>query len=172
MIDWSPIIIRLSITQLSTFDHNLIYSSSFSSPIRVLGNYYTTATAPLTGTGNIQQAPIFKDYANKDFTLQPNSPGYKAASDGYDMGADTSLPPTPTPDGGGDTPPPPSSGGGGSGGDASASGGSGCGYIKDTNGKWQRAKDEGLSFAIILIITLAGIAIARRVHVKRRVVLS
>ena len=56
-------------TSNTTFDHNLIYSSSFTSPIRVLGNYYTTATAPLTGTGNIQQAPIFTDYANKDFTL-------------------------------------------------------------------------------------------------------
>ena len=72
----------------TTFDHNLIYSSSFSSPIRVLSNYYTTATAPLTGTGNIQQAPIFTNYTNKVFSLLSNSPGKNSASDGKDMGAD------------------------------------------------------------------------------------
>jgi len=153
-------------TSNTTFDYNLIYSSSISSPIRVLGNYYTTSTAPLAGTGNIQQAPIFKDYANKDFTLMPNSPGYKAASDGYDMGADTSLPPTPTPDGGGgggNTPPPSS----GSGGDASSSGGSGCGFVKE-DGKGQGAKGEGLSLIILLIVTLAGIALARRIFMLKK----
>ena len=105
-------------------------------------NYYTTATAPLTGTGNIQQVPVFKDYANKDFTLLSNSPGYKTASDGYDMGADTSLPPTPTTGGGGNTPPPSSSSGGsGSGGDSgSGGGGGGCGFVKDINGKGQKVK--------------------------------
>src|SRR4030067_2031260 len=72
-------------TSNTTFDHNLIYSSSFSSPIRVLGNYYATATAPLAGTGNIQQAPIFTDYANKNFKLLPGS-GKNAGSGGTDMG--------------------------------------------------------------------------------------
>ncbi len=52
--------------------------------------------------------------------------------------------------GGGDTPPPSS----GSGGDSSASGGSGCGFVKDDG--------EGLSFILMLIITLTSIAIARR----------
>lgn len=75
-------------TSNTTFDHNLIYSSGFSSPIRVLSNYYTTATAPLTGTGDIQQAPVFTDYANKIFSLQSTSPGKNVASDGKDMGAD------------------------------------------------------------------------------------
>ncbi|MBI5181520.1 MAG: hypothetical protein HZA06_01255 [Nitrospirae bacterium] len=55
----------------------------------------------------------------------------------------------------------------------------------DNNGKGQRvsfakaseyqkakAKGEGLSFAMMLIITLAGIAIARRVQVKRKMVLG
>lgn len=62
--------------------------------------------------------------------------------------------------GGGDTPPP-SDGGdtASSGGDAS--GGSGCGFVKD-DGKGQKAKGEGRAFAIMLIIALAGIAIARR----------
>ncbi len=50
--------------------------------------------------------------------------------------------------------------GGSSGGDSS--GGGGCGFVKDINGKGQGAKGEMLSFAIMLIITLAGIAIARR----------
>jgi len=150
-------------TSDTTFANNLIYSPSFSSPIRVLGNYYTVATIPstVTGTGNIQQAPIFKDYANKDFTLLPNSPGYKAASDGYDMGADTTLPPTPTPDGGGgggNTPPPSS----GSGGDSTSSGGSGCGFVRDSNNKGPKAKGEGLTLMIMLIIALTGIALAKR----------
>jgi len=150
-------------TSNTTFDHNLIYSSSFSSPIRVLSNYYTITTIPstVTGTGNIQQAPIFTDYANKNFTLQPNSPGYKAASDGYDMGADTSLPPIPTPDGGGNTPPPSSGSGGDSGG---VSGGGGCGFVKNDDGKGQGAKGEGLSLMIMLIITLTGIALAKRIR--------
>jgi hypothetical protein len=34
--------------------------------------------------------------------------------------------------------------------------------VKDDNGKGPRAKGEGLSLMIMLIITLAGIAIARR----------
>ncbi|MEK6657594.1 MAG: hypothetical protein AABY58_09150, partial [Nitrospirota bacterium] len=59
--------------------------------------------------------------------------------------------------GGGDT------GGNTAGGDASASGGSGCGFVKDNNGKGQEAKGEGLLFMIMLIILLAGIAIAKRV---------
>lgn len=73
----------------TTFDHNLIYSSSLSSPIRVLSNYYTITTIPSTvaGTGNIQQAPLFTNYTNKNFTLL-SGPGKNAASDGTDMGAD------------------------------------------------------------------------------------
>ncbi len=150
-------------TSNTTFDHNLIYSSSFSSPIRVLGNYYTITTIPstVTVTGNIQQAPIFKDYANRDFTLLSGSPGKNAASDGYDMGADTSLPPTPTPDDGGNTPPPPSGGDTTSFGGDTTSGGSGCGFVRD-DGKGQGAKGEGLSFAIMLVITLAGIALLKK----------
>lgn len=75
----------------TTFDHNLIYSDSYSSPIRVLSSYYTTATAPLTGTGNIQQSPNFRNYTNNDFTLQPSSPGRHSASDSTDVGANISL---------------------------------------------------------------------------------
>jgi glucose/arabinose dehydrogenase len=61
--------------------------------------------------------------------------------------------------GGGDT-------GGNTGGDASGSGGSGCGFVRDDNGKGPRAKGEGLSFAMMLVITLAGIAIVRRFSSK------
>ena len=65
---------------------------------------------------------------------------------------------------GGNTPPP--SGGNpppnNSGGDASASGGSGCGFVKDNNGKGEGAKGEGLVLIIMLIITLAAIALIKR----------
>ncbi len=54
------------------------------------------------------------------------------------------------------------SGGNNSNGDTSASGGSGCGFVKDINGKGQKAKGEGLSLMIMLVITLTGIALAKR----------
>ena len=56
---------------------------------------------------------------------------------------------------GGNTPP------ASSGGDSTSSGGSGCGFVKD-NGKGQRAKGEGLAFAMMIIIILAGIALLKR----------
>lgn len=44
--------------------------------------------------------------------------------------------------------------------------GGGCGFVKDDdNGKGTRAKGEGLTLMIMLIIALAGIAIARRVSI-------
>jgi|GEM_PF-917180 len=61
---------------------------------------------------------------------------------------------------GGNTPPPSSSSGGDSGG--GSGGGSGCGFVKDNNGKWQKAKGEWLSFAMMLIISLAGIALLKK----------
>ncbi|MBI5181119.1 MAG: PQQ-dependent sugar dehydrogenase [Nitrospirae bacterium] len=60
----------------------------------------------------------------------------------------------------------PANGGGGSGGDSSAGGG--CGFVKDSNGKGQRAKGEGLSFAVMLIITLIIVYLIRRSKVIRR----
>ena len=62
--------------------------------------------------------------------------------------------------GGGDT-------GGSSGSDSSASGGSGCGFVKDSNGKGQKANGEGLPFAIMLIMTLIGIALVRMAFKRR-----
>jgi hypothetical protein len=59
---------------------------------------------------------------------------------------------------GGNTPPP----SGGSSGDASASGGSGCGFVKDINGKGQGAKGEGVSFILMLVITLTIVYLIRR----------
>ena len=53
-------------------------------------------------------------------------------------------------------------GGSGSGGDSGGgSGGGGCGFVKD-DGKGQETKGEKLSFAIMLIMTLAGIALVKR----------
>ncbi|MBI5044013.1 MAG: right-handed parallel beta-helix repeat-containing protein [Nitrospirae bacterium] len=54
-------------------------------------------------------------------------------------------------------------GGSGSGGDASASGGSGCGFVKE-GGKGKGAKGEGLSFAVMLVITLCLLPIVRRLY--------
>jgi len=39
--------------------------------------------------------------------------------------------------------------------------------VKDDNGKWPRAKGEGLSLIIMLIMTLAGIAAARRLSLLK-----
>ena len=64
--------------------------------------------------------------------------------------------------GGGNTPP------SSSGGDASASGGSGCGYIKDINGKGPMAKGEGVALMIMLIIALAGIALVKYVSKNKK----
>ena len=47
--------------------------------------------------------------------------------------------------------------------DASSSSGSGCGFVKDINGKGQGAKGEGLSFAMMIIISLMVIPIIRRI---------
>ncbi|MFZ3089143.1 MAG: SBBP repeat-containing protein [Nitrospirota bacterium] len=57
-----------------------------------------------------------------------------------------------------------SGGGSGSGGDSGggSSGGGGCGFVKDNNGRGQGAKGEGLSFAVMLVIALSGIALAKR----------
>ncbi len=70
--------------------------------------------------------------------------------------------------GGGGGTPPPSSGGDSSGGDSS-SGGSGCGFVKDTNGKGKGAKGEGLAFAMMLIITLIGIALVKRIRFLNKI---
>jgi hypothetical protein len=45
------------------------------------------------------------------------------------------------------------------GGDAESSG---CGFVRDENSKGQGTKGEGLSFMLMLIITLTAIAVARR----------
>lgn len=86
----------------TTFSNNLVYAPAFSTPIRVLGNKYTVASTPLSGSNNIASKPTFRGYATKDLVLQPNSPGKKAASDGTDMGANickVGLDPCPSPPG-------------------------------------------------------------------------
>jgi cellulose 1,4-beta-cellobiosidase len=52
------------------------------------------------------------------------------------------------------------------GGDSEVTGG-GCGFVKDDNGKGPRAKGQGLSLMIMLILMLAGIAAAKRVSILK-----
>lgn len=75
----------------TTFDHNLIFSTGFQEPIRIINQYYDVNNTPLAGSGNIQQEPNFIDAANGDYRLAAGSPGQNAASDGTDMGADPSM---------------------------------------------------------------------------------
>nr|WP_243435942.1 right-handed parallel beta-helix repeat-containing protein [Acanthopleuribacter pedis] len=72
----------------TTFDHNLIYGAGFGEPVRIINQYYAVDAAPLTGTGNLQQEPLFIDRGQGDYRLADGSPGKNAASDGLDMGAD------------------------------------------------------------------------------------
>ena len=77
---------------VTDFDHNLLYSASYSSPIMTNcnGGYCYASLAACTLNvcrNNIGQAPLFRDPGNGDFTLKPNSPGWHAASDGTSMGA-------------------------------------------------------------------------------------
>ncbi len=51
----------------------------------------------------------------------------------------------------------------GGGGDSGGGSGGGCGFVKD-DGKGQKAKGEGLSFAIMLVIALTGIALAKQIR--------
>ena len=65
--------------------------------------------------------------------------------------------------GGGNNPPPSSgSDSSSSGGGDTASGGSGCGFVKDDNGKGQKAKGEGLALIMMLIIALSFFLLAER----------
>lgn len=77
-------------TSNTTLQNN-VFKSNFSAPIRVRGNFYTTSTVPLTGANNQQTLPLFRNYSKPDFTLQPGSPGWKAATDVTDVGANPSL---------------------------------------------------------------------------------
>ena len=73
----------------TTFAHNLIFGAGFEEPIRVINCYYDVDSAPLAGTGNLQQEPFFIDQAQGDYRLTEKSPGKDAASDGEDMGVTT-----------------------------------------------------------------------------------
>ncbi|MBI5182654.1 MAG: PQQ-dependent sugar dehydrogenase [Nitrospirae bacterium] len=67
---------------------------------------------------------------------------------------------------------------GGSGGDDISDGnntaisGGGCGYVKDANGKGPRANGDAATFGIMLILTLFGIALGRRILGKRKMILG
>ena len=101
------------------------------------GDTSITATIRQGSFSNLNNAYLYVIDANGDV----NTNGYLLSDGGG--GGDT----------GGNT--------GSSGGDTS-SGGSGCGFVKDNNGKGQGAKVEGVSLILMLIITLAGISLARR----------
>ena len=81
---------------VTDFDHNLLYSASYSSPIMTNCNraycYASLAACTLNVcTNNIGQAPVFYNAGFSqaaDFALFPGSPGKNAASDGTDVGAD------------------------------------------------------------------------------------
>ncbi len=121
--------------------------------------------------------PLFTDTTLKNFHLQGGSLLKGKGKNGEDIGAYATGNEQIGPDwqltdgggGGGGTPPPSSGSGGDSGG---GSGGGGCGFVKDDNGKGPRAKGEGLSFAIMLIIALAGIALGKKVAIKRRMIID
>ena len=90
-------------TSNTDFDHNILYSSSYPSPIIFSDScsngtafcWYDLFTCPFTiCTDNISKTPVFTNASFSsvgDFTLQSNSPGHNAASDGTDVGADTSV---------------------------------------------------------------------------------
>jgi hypothetical protein len=77
-------------TSLTTLDHNLVYSPSFSQPVRVLSTFYGVTGLPssVRGGGNITGAPNFASYNGRDYTLVSGA-GKGAASDGTDIGART-----------------------------------------------------------------------------------
>ena len=75
----------------TTFDHNLVFGSGFQEPIRIINQYYDANSTPLAGEGNIQLEPSFIDLENGDYRLSDGSPGENAATDGKDMGVNTTL---------------------------------------------------------------------------------
>lgn len=75
----------------TTIEYNLVNSSICSSCLHIGPLYYAITSPPSTVLGNaatnLNAAPVFVDSANNNYTLTAASPGYKAASDGTDMGA-------------------------------------------------------------------------------------
>jgi hypothetical protein len=94
----------------TTLINNLVYSSSYPQPIRVLGAFYAVTSLPasVSASGNISGAPLFENHSSRLFALVAG-PGKGAASDGSDIGAEMctvgvnapcfggTTPPTPTP---------------------------------------------------------------------------
>ncbi len=72
----------------TVLDHNLIYSSQFPAPIRVLGAFFSTSATPssVRNTVTLSSTPNFRNYSGRDFTLL-DGPGKNGASDGTDLGA-------------------------------------------------------------------------------------
>ena len=73
-------------TSHTTFSYNLAFTDSTSSPITDHRNSYTLAALPasIINSNNIQSKPVFQIGT---YRLASSSPGYHAASDGLDMGA-------------------------------------------------------------------------------------
>ena len=83
-------------------DYNLYWNMNGPKIIRCVSQFYTLEewqTATQMDANSIQAVPVFvggnnvlNDYPRvEDFQLTQSSPGYRAASDGLDMGADVSL---------------------------------------------------------------------------------
>ena len=151
---------------ISLSNYNNFYETTQWLPISWNKSNYTFSgyqSASGFDVNSMSVDPLFVDKTNQNFHLQSNSPLKGKGLGGVDIGAYATgneiIGPTDGGTGGG--------GGGNTGGNTggggdSSSGGSGCGFVKDNNGKGEGAKGEGVALIIMLIITLAGISLARR----------
>ena len=78
----------------TTLNYTLIHSDNFTTVVRLSSGSYTMSTIPgsvLGQVGLLSAAPIFVNAGARNYTLTAASPGYHAASDGTDMGANIAL---------------------------------------------------------------------------------
>lgn len=78
----------------STVEYNVVYSPATSVTIPVVSTMYTVTSMPASviSRGHMfGTAPTFVNAGARDYALTSTSVGYRAASDGTDMGANTST---------------------------------------------------------------------------------
>jgi chitodextrinase len=82
-------------TSNTTIDHTLVYSAATTATIFVPGSGFVTVgslPSSISGrVGNLASTPTFVNAGANNYTLTSSSPGYRAASDGTDMGANIAL---------------------------------------------------------------------------------